>query len=198
MALPGRVPGGRVGDRLGDAGPGRQLPPRGGAAALGPAAGGGGGGLAVVAGAAGAGRGGCRGRGAAAPGGRLLPRDLEGEPGGAGLPGVARAPAPGGDRALPARLRQPDAGLPAAGEGGHRGGGDPRAAAEARHPARERARALQRLAGDPGLRRGRAASSRSTAARSRPGCARARRCISTCRARTAASSTCRPWPRRRS
>ena len=33
LALPGRVPGGRDGDRLGDAGGGRQLPARGGAAA---------------------------------------------------------------------------------------------------------------------------------------------------------------------
>ena len=60
----------------------------------------------------------------------------------------------GDDRALQAGLRQPDAGLQVAGEepqGRRRAAG---AAATAGHHARERARALQRLARDPDLRRG--------------------------------------------
>ena len=82
-------------------------------------------------------------------------------------------------------------GLPPARQEPQGGARDARAAAGARHPARERPRALQRLAGHPDLRRARPAWSRSTAARSRRRCARARRCTSTCPARTAACGTSR-------
>ena len=78
---------------------------------------------------------------------------LKQSPGGAGVSGEARPDASGDDRALPAGLRQPDAGLPAAGR---------RTARRARRcagrlqrlgdAARVGARALQRLAGVPGLR----------------------------------------------
>ena len=67
-------------------------------------------------------------------GDRLLPRDAQGEPGGARVPREPRPPAPRGDRALPARLRQPDARLPAAGEEPQGRRRDPEPAPEARRP----------------------------------------------------------------
>ena len=91
--------------------------------------------------------------GAPPPGGRLLPRDLEGLEEGDAVPGLPGDRPPGGDRALPAGLREPHPGLSPPGqdpEGGRRGPGAP---GEARDLARERPRALQRLARDPGLRR---------------------------------------------
>ena len=97
---------------------------------------------------------------------------LQGEPGGARVP---RERGASEHAELIERFRLGFAnrtlGLSAAAEEPRGGRGDPRAAAEARRPARERARALQRLARDPGLRRERARSPRSTGARSRRACA---------------------------
>src|SRR3990172_11739961 len=115
LALPRGLPGRGLGDRLGDARRGRLLPPPRGAPSPRPPAGG-----ALEGQAAGALDGaeapraaGCeRGRpGAAAPCGRLLPRELEGEPRGARLSRQARPAARRGGGALPARLREPDLGL---------------------------------------------------------------------------------------
>ena len=89
----------------------------------------------------------------------LLQRDAEAVAGGAEVSGVARPAVFGDHRPLPAWLRQPDAGLSAAGEEPRRRRGDARTAAKAGHPAGERSRALQRLAGYPGLQHPRARSS---------------------------------------
>jgi len=59
---------------------------------------------------------------------------------------------PGDDRALQAGLRQPHAGLPAAGQEPQEQRRNPRPPAAARHPARVGPRALRRVGGHPRLR----------------------------------------------
>ena len=100
--------------------------------------------------------------------------DAEGEPRGprpisrTGASSIAEL-----DRALPARLRQPHARLPPPRHEHGRPAQEIRdAAAEAGRPARQRPRALQRLARRPDLRRGGRGPRASTAARSRRTCAR--------------------------
>ena len=77
---------------------------------------------------------------------------LEADARGAEVSGRARPEIGGDDRSLPAGLRQPHARLSAAGEEPRGRRGAARTLAEARHLPRERARALQRLGGDPDLR----------------------------------------------
>ena len=142
LALPGGVPGGRLVDRLGDARRGRELPQGGGAFADGQSVAGGADRAHAARAAAGPGaedehddeaagdrRAERRRRSALARCGALLPRDVEREPGGAGVPGQARAPEHGARRALPARVCEPHARVPVAVEGSRRGGGAAGAAA---------------------------------------------------------------------
>ena len=137
---------------------------------------------------------------AAAPGRRLLPRDAQGP-----RPRPSRTSRSAGSttRRWSTRFQLGYAnrtlGLPPAGARTARPALEIRQPAPAaRHPARERPRALQRLPGHPGLRRAGATSSRSTAARSRHDLReRHAPTTSTCPARTAASSTSTPSVERR-
>ena len=137
-------------------------------------------------------------RGAARPGRRLLPRDPAAEPGGARATSRSRG------------LRSPEVidrfqlgyanrtlgyRLPDKHADGR--GGAARAAAEARRPARQRPRALQRLLVVPVFdEAGRVVEIYGRKIRRRPASRRSR-CTSTCPARTAASGTRRRWPSRR-
>ena len=155
MALPGRVPGGRIGNRLGDADARGQLPARGRAAQ----------GRSSVARGAGrkageekhhgearsAGLYRCRRSGSAASSGCLLSRDVEAIARSAAVSGIAGPRASGDDRPLSTGLRQPHARLSIAGEEPQGRGRDARAFADARRAARFGARALQRLHRDSHL-----------------------------------------------
>ena len=154
VELSGSVPLRGRRDRVGDAGGRRELPSRGGTAArrsfsfscVFPS-----GEKFFGAKVARAGEPRCGRPSALVAGGELLPRDAEGDAGGAEVSGIARAEILGDDRALPDGLREPHAGLPAAGEKPCGRSGTARASRKGGHPAREWARTLQRLGGDPGF-----------------------------------------------
>ena len=137
----------------------------------------------------------------APPGGRLLPRDAEGEPGGARVPAGPRSGSSRDGRSLPAGIREPHARLPAAG--------------------RQTGRPAQRSgAGCSGSASCAKAGTSTSTARvvipvidregqvteiygrkiTRRRCGRARRCTCTCPGRTAVCGTSRPsrQPRRSS
>ena len=143
--------------------------------------------------AAAAGRAGGRRPGAAVAGRGLLQRSVEAVAGGAEISGVARPEIFRDHRPLQAGLRQPDAGVSAAGEEPRRRRGDARTVAEAGHLPGERARALQRLHRYPGVQQPRAKWSRCMGGRSRRICARERRTICIFRGRTGACGTKRRW-----
>src|SRR5271157_6364865 len=157
LALPRRLPGGRLGHRLGDAGRGRLLPACRRAAL---------GGLSAVrlcrrgrtrealhgAEAPDGDRARSRGCAAALAGDRVLPRDAPAVARGARVPGEARHRIERGRLPLQARLREPHARLSPPRQEPPRGSRDPGAAAADWSPASLRPRALQWLARDPGLR----------------------------------------------
>ena len=154
------------------------------------------GGDAIDDGETGPGAGAERGRrGALEAGGRLLPRDDQGEPGGALLSPRARAAERGDGRAFPDRLCQPDARVPAAAEEPQDRRRVARGIAATRHLARERPRALQRIDRDPDRRRSGPGDRDVRSQDHPPGCGPARRCTCTCRVRTGASSTRRRYAR---
>ena len=164
LALPGGVPGGRERDRLGDAGRGRELPPCGGAFArrrslfrrcfFASDEVGGGGAQDDDAQARAGDRAQRRRRGADEAGGRLLPRDAQGEPGGPLLSRRARIEERRDGGALPDRICEPDARVPSSREEPQAWGRAARRVAADRDLARERARALQRVDRDPHRGRG--------------------------------------------
>ena len=114
---------------------------------------------------------------------------------------VSRSPRPrasGDDRSLQAGLRQPHARPTGCRRRTARPGRSCAAVCSGSAScARERPRALERLHGVSDFRRSPATCSACTAARSRRACARARRCISTCRDRIEACGTKRRWRHRR-
>ena len=117
-------------------------------------------------------------------------RTLHRVPRGPGLPGPPQDRRPGGHRAVPSRLRQPDPRAPAARPSRPQGrGGDPGPPRSASASTDQWPRAPGRVDRRPGHRPRRAPSPNSTAESSTPTCARARRSTSTCPAPTEGSGT---------
>ena len=134
---------------------------------------------------------------AADAGGGLLPRDAEAVAGGAGVSGNARPEIPEMIDHFQLGFANRTLGLSTAGEEPQGRRGDARTVAGARHPARDRATSTSTARWSFRSSMRAATCSRCTGARSRRGCAKARRCICICRGRTAACGTKRRWPPRK-